>query len=99
MKAVVIIILLICCMLSSSGGGGYWTGYIPGTYLNKVRKLNEVVVEYDESGECDKKKLMTQVEEIGTLERPPDYLKDHALLKELKENAKKLGTKCGFDAI
>ena len=85
--------------LSSSGAGGYWTGYIPGTYLYKVRKLNELIVDYDESGECDKKKFMTQVDEIGTLERPPDYLKDHALLKELKENAKKLGTKCGFDAI
>ena len=86
-------------MLSSSGAGGYWTGYIPGTYLYKVRKLNELIVEYDESGECDKKKLMTKIDEIGTPERPPEYLKDHALLKESEENAKKLATKCSFNAI
>lgn len=97
---IIILLCACCCLLSSSAAGGFWTGYIPGTDLYKFRLVNDVLVDHENKKLCNREKLLSEFDKIGLEKKPTsDFLKDHYIIKEARENTKKIVTRCGFSGL
>ena len=91
-------ILACCCLMSSSAAGGYWMGYIPSTRLYALRQALNAVNKYKESGKCKKEDLDKELNAINHAPGkgpPPGYIKNHALMTELKDEYSEIGKSCG----